>query len=63
MKALVGPEDGLVFFVKGEPLPAGKRNILSTRVKGPEGKKDIDVRRFFVMVETTGTVGGAATKK
>jgi hypothetical protein len=56
MKAVVGAQDGLRISVKGESSPETKENVLWTRVRGPEGQRDIDVRRFSVVVSRTVTM-------
>jgi hypothetical protein len=55
MKAVVGPQDGLRISVKGVSTEK-KENVLWTRVRGPEGQRDIDVRRFSVVVNRTVTM-------
>ena len=51
VRALVGPEDGLIILVKGKPRCGPKMNILRTEVKGAKRKKDIDFRVFSVEIE------------
>ncbi|MDY6990901.1 MAG: PKD domain-containing protein, partial [Thermodesulfobacteriota bacterium] len=49
-RAWVTPEDGLKVMVQGESW-CGKLNRLKTQVKGRHGTRDIDFRRFFVVVD------------
>jgi len=62
MKAVVVPQDGLRISVKGDSSSEKKENVLWTRVMGSEGQRDIDVRRFTVVVNKTVTMALLKTR-